>query len=329
MTANSGPNLRSRNKSSTAKVTDKTEEIANTVKEQAKRTLTVAWSDLPSWQQDNHYIRSGYRPATNSYRKSAASLGYIHNETVNVYTHLIGALAAVLASFFLYGSIKPRYAHATREDVLVFACFFGGATACLGMSATYHLMSNHSERVNNIGNQLDYVGIVALIWGSFIPSIYYGFSGEPGLVDIYWTMITALGVGCAIVTVLPRFRTPQWRPFRAGMFVAMGLSAVVPVLHGLKLYGVAQLERQIGLSWLLTQGALYIVGAGLYAARFPERLKPGAFDIWGSSHQIFHVLVVLAAAAHLVGLLKAYDYEHSYRQTVMSAYGSLKQMSGN
>lgn len=66
----------------------------------------------------------------------------------------------------------------------------------------------------------------------------------------------------------PNFRTPQWRPFRAGMFVAMGLSAGLPVIHGILLFGVAQLQRQIGLSWLVLQGVLYVVGAGLYAVGF-------------------------------------------------------------
>ena len=50
--------------------------------------------------------------------------------------------------------------------------------------------------------------------------------------------------------------------------------------------------------------------AGLQA-RVPERLKPGKFDIWGSSHQIFHVLVVSAAISQLVGLLKAFEFAHS------------------
>lgn len=45
----------------------------------------------------------------------------------------------------------------------------------------------------------------------------------------------------------------------------MGLSAVVPVLHGLKLYGLDQMERQIGLTWLVTMGTLYITGAVIYA----------------------------------------------------------------
>lgn len=61
-------------------------------------------------------------------------------------------------------------------------------------------------------------------------------------------------------------------------------------------------------------------------ARVPERLSPGRFDLWGSSHQIFHVLVVLAAAVHLVGLLKAFDYEHSYRRSVMAAYENARKL---
>ena len=95
------------------------------------------------------------------------------------------------------------------------------------------------------------------------------------------------------------------------MFVGMGLSAVFPVIHGLCLYGLELMARQIGLWWLLLQGALYILGAGIYAARVPERVWPGRFDIVGHSHQIFHVLVVCAAVAHLTGLLRAFDYRHS------------------
>lgn len=53
------------------------------------------------------------------------------------------------------------------------------------------------------------------------------------------------------------------------MFVAMGLSAVLPILHGMQLYGLATLTHTIGLRWVVLQGMLYIVGAGLYAVRNP------------------------------------------------------------
>lgn len=126
----------------------------------AKNTLTVLWNDLPAWQQDNHHIHSGYRPASNSYSRSFASLTHLHNESVNIYTHLVGAVLAAIAGIYVYGLIQPRYEAASIEDVLVFSCFFGGAVACLGMSATYHTISNHSESVARLGNKLDYLGYV-------------------------------------------------------------------------------------------------------------------------------------------------------------------------
>lgn len=73
-----------------------------------------------------------------------------------------------------------------------------------------------------------------------------------------------IGAGCTVVSLNAKFRTPKWRPFRAGMFVAMGLSAVFPVIHGLKLYGIDSMNHRIGLSWLVLQGLLYVLGAGLY-----------------------------------------------------------------
>ena len=49
------------------------------------------------------------------------------------------------------------------------------------------------------------------------------------------------------------------------MFVGMGLSAIFPVLHGLRIYGGRQWEETMGLSWVVLQGVLYVLGAGIYA----------------------------------------------------------------
>lgn len=233
--------------------------------EAARGIYTLLWNEVPHWLRDNHYIHSGYRPPSNSYRKSVASLCYLHNESVNIWTHLVGAVVAGVTGIFLWANMKARFALATQEDIMAFSCYFLGAVTCLGMSATYHTISNHSEIVAKFGNRLDYLGIIFLIWGSFIPSIFYGFSAEPSLIHIYWTMITTIGAGTLAVVMLPKFRSPEWRPFRAFMFVSMGLSAIVPVLHGVSKYGVAQLEKQIGLSWLVAQGVLYVAGAAIYA----------------------------------------------------------------
>ena len=171
-------------------VTEVIAETARNAEKKLENVLTVLWDDLPSWQQDNHYIHSGYRPASASFQKSFASLAYLHNESVNIYSHLVGAVIFSLAGVVLYTAIKPRYESAAPSDVLAFGCFFAGAAACMGMSATYHAISNHSQKVARFGNKLDYVGIVFLITGSFIPSIFYGFYCQPQLQELYWTMVS-------------------------------------------------------------------------------------------------------------------------------------------
>jgi len=279
----------------------------------------VDWDDLPAWQRDNQFIRTHYRPASNSLLRSFHSLTYLHNESVNIYTHLLPSLL-VLSLLLVAPHLSPstnanHLLHhfvptATSTDTFFFGFFLAGFIACLFTSATYHTISNHSHTFASHGNKADYVGIVLLITGSFIPSIYYGFLPHPHLSAIYWGMISTLALACIVVSVTPKFRTPAYRPIRAGMFVGIGLSAVFPVLHGLYLYGVAQMDKQIGLRWLVAQGTLYILGAGIYAMRVPEKLRPGGFDVWGSSHQVFHCLVVVAGVCHFVGLVRAAEYSH-------------------
>lgn len=278
---------------------------------QVEAQRTVHWDELPQWLRDNQHIISGYRPASASFRKSFHSLTYVHNETVNIYSHLLPSLFTAPAAYLFYRALSDRYDTASNADVAAFSCFFAGAAFCLGMSALYHTVNNHSPLVARVGNACDYVGIVGLITGSFVPSVYYGFYCMPGFQKLYWSMICFLGLGCATVSVTPRFRTPEWRPFRATMFVFLGSSAVFPVCHGIVASGLGQMQKQIGLSWVLLQGFLYILGAVIYAMRVPEKIWPGRFDILGSSHQIFHVLVVLAAVSHFTGLLRAFDYRHS------------------
>jgi adiponectin receptor len=58
-------------------------------------------------------------------------------------------------------------------------------------------------------------------------------------------------------------------------------------------------------------GILYATGAVFYVTRIPERWKPGAFDIAGHSHQIFHVFVVLGALAHTTATLVIIDFRRA------------------
>jgi predicted membrane channel-forming protein YqfA (hemolysin III family) len=70
------------------------------------------------------------------------------------------------------------------------------------------------------------------------PALHYGFICHPHLQAAYAAFITVLSVMAMYTVVTPKYRTPAYRPTRTAVFVSLGLSAVVPVGHGLHLYGV-------------------------------------------------------------------------------------------
>lgn len=76
-----------------------------------------------------------------------------------------------------------------------------------------------------------------------------------------------LGLGCGVVSWIDQFRTPRWRPYRAAMFVGLGASGVVPILHGLQMYGFEAMNERMSLGLVVLQGLIYMFGAFLYAVR--------------------------------------------------------------
>ncbi len=106
----------------------------------------LTYNSLPAWRQDNHFILTHYRPESYSYAKSLQSLFYLHNESVNIHSHLLGVFLFAFISLSLY--VFERY-NVRTGDVAAFSCFFGGAVGCLGVSAGYHLISNHSPEVQS------------------------------------------------------------------------------------------------------------------------------------------------------------------------------------
>lgn len=170
--------------------TDNLIDAAKKIESKVENSLLLLWDDLPDWRRDNAFILSGYRQSQNSYAHSFRSLFYMHNESVNIWSHLLGAIVFLASAAYVDRVVRPRYASASSTDVLVFACFFGGAVVCLGMSATFHTLLNHSATVAKWGNKLDYTGIVALIVGSYVPALYYGFFCLPNLMTAYLWVVS-------------------------------------------------------------------------------------------------------------------------------------------
>ena len=102
------------------------------------------YDELPAWRQDNHFIQTHYRPISNSFFTSFQSLFQLHNESVNIHSHLSGAWIFFFIALSLYAFERHPV---TSADTIAFLFFFSGAVICLGISATYHIVSNHSPKV--------------------------------------------------------------------------------------------------------------------------------------------------------------------------------------
>lgn len=155
-----------------------------------RRLLTAG--EVPSWYAHNSYIRTGYRPVTNSAKLCFESLGYLHNETLNIYTHLVPAGIAVVGNYALYVYFSSHYPDASWKDQLVFHIYLSTSIICYGISSLYHMLLCHSETWSGLWARLDYTSIVFQILGSFISGIYIGFYCEPNLQKLYWTMVCSM-----------------------------------------------------------------------------------------------------------------------------------------
>ncbi|KAE9367450.1 hemolysin-III channel protein-like protein Izh2 [Stipitochalara longipes BDJ] len=264
-------------------------------------------------REDSHFIETGYRPPSGSIRKSFESWGDLHNESVNIYSHLIGSLLfAALPIYIFRTEIPPRYKVATSTDIGACSIYFIGVAICFLLSATFHKIMNHSPKMDKLGMQLDFQGVILLMWGATVPLIYYGFYCDKTLQWVYWSLLSAFAILCSIFTFQPRFSDPFLRPLRAATFGSLAFLSIIPMIHGIIKYGWALQSQRMDLKWVLVTLGLNTLGAAAYAIKFPERWFKKTFDIFGASHQWLHIMVILAGLAHTVGVLHVFDLLHAH-----------------
>ncbi len=73
--------------------------------------------EVPGWMIGNKYIETGYRIGYDTYYKSIVSLFHIHNETVNVWTHLLAAILFILFSAYVVIYLAPPMLELKPSDV--------------------------------------------------------------------------------------------------------------------------------------------------------------------------------------------------------------------
>merc|ERR1712156_379474 len=68
----------------------------------------LEFHQLAEWRRDNEFIQSRYRPELRSHRKCIRSILTVHNETGNIWSHLLGCFIFLgLALFFFVDHTLP------------------------------------------------------------------------------------------------------------------------------------------------------------------------------------------------------------------------------
>ncbi|KAJ0960345.1 hypothetical protein J5N97_001829 [Dioscorea zingiberensis] len=329
----------------------KKKESSNMKEEKVYKLLR--YEELPEYMKENEFILAHYR-AEWPLKHAARSLFSWHNETLNVWTHLLGFLlflgltlvhlrdipqvshlldpfswyipsntienssynpgklfnAETKASLASSPSSSSSSSSGSQSTRWPFFIFLSGSMFCLLSSSACHLFSCHSHRLNLLLIRVDYAGIAVMIVASFFPPIYYIFQCDTHWQLLYLSSITALGLLAVVNLLSPHLSTPKFRSYRALLFSAMAFSGIIPAVHAV-VVNWSEPRRNITLAYELAMALFYVTGTVFYVTRVPERWNPGAFDLAGHSHQIFHLFVIAGALAHYAAALVFLEWRDS------------------
>jgi channel protein (hemolysin III family) len=258
------------------------------------------YDEAPPIMQDNPFILTGYRCGY-TFKMCCRSLFALHNETMNVWTHLVGVAFFLLLALQLFANVlEPRILH-----YAVFAIYCLGCVMCFACSTAFHLFyCHHNPRLAKWLHSMDYFGATCLISASFVPFIYYAFACSPGLRTLYLVCITLFGSAGLTGPFFDFWTTLEFHLKKMGIYIMMASSGLIPGIHMLVI-----LPSQIAFPFAkggLLMLTMYGVGVIFYMFKIPERWFPGQFDVWGHSHQMWHIFVFAATCVHFFNCTSMY-----------------------
>ena len=250
-------------------------------------------SDLLSWAQvpphaRSAYVLHGYRPVIGY--KAPSTLFRLHNETANVWSHILAFGWCVLRVYATFWD--PLTRADARVYILIFQC---SAACCFATSAYAHAFAGllQPERGRRLW-RLDLAAICLCMGGSIVPGIRWGFR----------CCIVARRVYAAIL--FAGFAAALWLSSsppgsqRNKLFVATASTTVafclLPLVHWSLWCSTASETADI-LPTALLMFFCYLVGFLFFKLSPLERLWPGAFDLYVGSHCLWHVASVCAVAS--------------------------------
>lgn len=186
-------------------------------------------------------------------------------------------------AFFISLVLGPLLVAIAPTDTtrLVTAIYVVSLAALFGCSALLH-RGTWSDRVRPWMRRLDHSMIFVLIAATYTPFSLLVLHGalSSAILIVVWA-----GAFGGIVLNLVWVSAPKW--LTATVYVALGWVAVAAMP------ALARELGAVGVGLIMFGGLLYTAGAVIYALGRPNP-APATFGY----HEIFHVLVVAAAAAH-------------------------------
>src|SRR3989338_5857801 len=254
--------------------------------------------------RSNPYLEEGYRINYKTAEKCVASIFAWHNETLNIWSHLLSTL------FFAFLFWETQFEDPHGVIGLVHGLdrtFVGMATlSAIGtflFSTIFHTFSCISESCLDTLLVCDLVGVFLIILSFFFSGLYFGFYFHPQLCLFYMCAVLVFSAIAVLSVVLPSWR--EHRLFRTFIFSSFAAFGFVPMIHWVLLRPA--LEISIFLPKLLSMYLFAGVGLFFFISHFPERLFPSSRIIafFFNSHALWHIAVSCSAfQMHCV----AHDY---------------------
>lgn len=193
--------------------------------------------------------------------------------------HLAAAPVAILGTIVLWRSTAATSGRVT-------ATIFGACLAGLYLASSLYHVPSWSARVRAVLGRIDAAMIVLTIVGTFTPIAYHALHGTWRAASLTVAWVVA---AIAIVFIASPLQVPRW--FHGVSSLAIGWLAVVPFV---RIAGVLPLA---GNSLIVLGGMLYTLGAIAYITRWPDPAPR-----WFGYHEVFHLFVIAASAAHWVAI---------------------------
>jgi hemolysin III len=174
----------------------------------------------------------------------------------------------------------------TPKATLAVTIYAVSLSALLGTSALYHRVNWRRPNARRWMRRLDHSMIFFLIAGTYTPFALLVLNGP--LADAVLAVVWIGAIAGAIVEMV-WIDHPKW--VAAIIYLAIGWVAVVAFPELWSEMGIA------GTMLVAAGGLLYTAGAVVYATQRPNP-NPAVFGY----HEVFHLLVIAAAAAHFAAI---------------------------